>query len=340
MKYPEFLTKGKISVVAPSLGCTINPYLKRCESATKTLTKKGYEISFSESCFKQEKCRSAPAEVRAKEFHDAYLDKESKAVISMAGGEFMMEILPYINWVKIKNAPPKYFIGASDNCNLTFLLAVNCDVASIYGACFPYFGMKPWHKAVKYNYDLLTGKSLKFESFKKYEIENPRRKEEGHELCGYNCTEKVEWKILTGESEVKLSGRIIGGCLDVLTHMVGTKFCKIKDFNKKYKADGIIWFLESCDLNVLEQVRSLWLLKQNGWFENVKGFLIGRPQHTETMMDVEYREAIFNELKEFNVPIVCDIDVGHVAPSIPILTGAIANVNVKKGKGSIEYLLK
>ena len=339
MRYPEFLNKGKIGVCAPSLGCTINPYLKRCENATKTLTKKGHEIAFSESCFEQEKCRSAPAEVRAKEFMEMYLREDVDAVISMAGGEFMMEILPYINFKKLANSKPKFYAGSSDNTNLTFLLTVNCDIASIYGVCFPTYGMKKWHQAVKDNYDLLTGKKLAFSNYKKYELDNPHKKEEGHELDGYHCTEKVKWEILTGENEVNVQGRIIGGCLDVLTHMVGTKFLKIDDFNKRYKDDGVIWYLEACDLNVLEQSRSLWLLKQNGWFKNVKAFLIGRPRISETLMDIDCKEAVISQLKEFNVPIIMDIDVGHVAPAMPILNGSMAKVSVKKGKGNVEFLL-
>ena len=339
MKYPEFLNKGKIGVCAPSLGWTIDPYITRCENAVKTLTKKGHEIAFSDSCFEQEKCRSAPAEIRAKEFEEMYLREDVDAVVSMAGGEFMMEILPYINFKKISAAKPKFFMGSSDNTNLTFLLAVNCDVASIYGVCFPTFGMKKWHQAVKDNYGLLTGKSLEFNSYKKYELENPHRKEEGYELAGYYCKEKVKWEILTGEDEVCVKGRIIGGCLDVLTHMVGTKFLKIDEFNKKYKDDGIIWYLEACDLNVLEQSRSLWLLKQNGWFKNVKAFLIGRPRINETLMDIDYKEAVLSQLKEFGVPIIMDIDVGHVAPALPILNGSISEVSVKKSKGNIKFLL-
>ena len=132
---------------------------------------------------------------------------------------------------------------------------------------------------------------------------------------------------------------LIGGCLDVLTHLAGTPFCKIKDFNKRYKDDGIIWYLESCDLNVIEQVRSVWFLKQNGWFENVKGFLIGRPLNPETIMDVDYKEGILEQLKDFNVPVVFDVDIGHVAPSLPIFNGSVAKVKVKKGKGNIEFLL-
>ncbi|MBQ2292912.1 MAG: hypothetical protein II245_04465, partial [Bacteroidaceae bacterium] len=43
--------------------------------------------------------------------------------------------------------------------------------------------------------------------------------------------------------------RLIGGCMDILQMYPGTPYDKIKEFNEKYKADGFIWFMESCDLN-------------------------------------------------------------------------------------------
>ena len=43
---------------------------------------------------------------------------------------------------------------------------------------------------------------------------------------------------------------LVGGCMDCLVNLTGTSFDKVKEFNERYAADGIIWFLESCDLNV------------------------------------------------------------------------------------------
>lgn len=54
-------------------------------------------------------------------------------------------------------------------------------------------------------------------------------------------------------------------------------FDKTKDFIERYKEDGIIWFLEACDLNVFSIRRAMWQMEQAGWFEHVKAFLIGRP---------------------------------------------------------------
>lgn len=44
----------------------------------------------------------------------------------------MCEILPYIDFEKIRNSEPKWFLGYSDNTNLIFLLATLCDTAAIY----------------------------------------------------------------------------------------------------------------------------------------------------------------------------------------------------------------
>ena len=44
---------------------------------------------------------------------DSYLG-DSNAIISVGGGEVMNEILPYINFNKLKKAPHKFFMGFSD----------------------------------------------------------------------------------------------------------------------------------------------------------------------------------------------------------------------------------
>ena len=65
--------------------------------------------------------------------------------------------------------------------------------------------------------------------------------------------------------------------MDCLVNLLGTQFDYVNQFNEKYKEDGIIWFLECCDLNVMGIRRAMWQMKNAGWFQHVKGFLIGRP---------------------------------------------------------------
>ena len=110
----------------------------------------------------------------------------------------------------------------------------------------------------------------------------------------------------------------------------GTVYDKVKEFNEKYKEDGFIWFLEACDLNIMSIRRAIWQMKQAGWFEHLKGFLIGRPLcFGEEVFGIDQYRAVTDMLAEYNVPIIMDLDIGHVAPMMPLVTGSIATVIVK-----------
>lgn len=45
-------------------------------------------------------------------------------------------------------------------------------------------------------------------------------------------------------------------------------------------------------------------------------------------------------LAKLNIPIIYDADISHKAPSMTIINGAIATVQCKNGKGSIQFKLK
>ena len=61
-----------------------------------------------------------------------------------------------------------------------------------------------------------------------YELEDLSKKKE-NALCGYNLTE-VLYKNLYSEKKVEMTGRLIGGCLDILLMLCGTRYGKIDDF--------------------------------------------------------------------------------------------------------------
>jgi muramoyltetrapeptide carboxypeptidase LdcA involved in peptidoglycan recycling len=135
-----------------------------------------------------------------------------------------------------------------------------------------------------------------------------------------------------------MSGRLLGGCVDLLVLHTGTKYDKVKEFNEKYKEDGVIWFFECCDLNPLDMRRAFWNLRESGWLDNAKGFLIGRPLHFgEEMMGVDQYNAVTDILGDLNVPIVMDLDIGHLPPMMPIITGSFAEIKAKNNEISINY---
>ncbi len=128
--------------------------------------------------------------------------------------------------------------------------------------------------------------------------------------------------------------------MDCLVNLVGTQFDKVTDFSEKYKDDGIIWFLESCDLSVMSIRRALWQMENAGWFKNVKGFLIGRPlRFDNTFGDFDHYDAVLGILGKYDVPILMDLDIGHQFPQMPLISGACADVSARDNSVSIQFML-
>ena len=112
----------------------------------------------------------------------------------------------------------------------------------------------------------------------------------------------------------------------------------MKEFNEKYKEDGVIWYLEACDLNVMGIRRAMWQLKHAGWFEQTKGFLIGRPLcFGEEAFGLDQYSAVTEILKEYQVPVIMDVDIGHLAPMMPMVCGSIGHVEVQGNDITVEF---
>lgn len=339
MRYPKFLpSKGTIGFAAPSFGCATEPYKSSFDNALAKFKRKGYSVKLGPNCYASKGIGiSNSPELCAQELEDMYTGADSDVLISCGGGELMCEILDYLNFDHIRAAEPKWYMGFSDNTNFTFLLTTICDVASIYGPCAGTFGMRRWHKSLQDAFDLLTGEKLSVGSYGKWEIEGLR--DEDNPLAPYNLTEKTIIKsyIPDGGDSAAFSGRLVGGCLDCLVHFAGTKFDRVSEFSERYADDGIIWYLEACDLNVFSIRRSIWQLVNAGWFEHVRGFLIGRPRlFGEDMMGLDQYSAVTELLKRYNVPIIMDLDIGHLPPMMPLINGSIANVSCIENRISID----
>ncbi|MDO4377898.1 MAG: LD-carboxypeptidase [Erysipelotrichia bacterium] len=339
MRYASFLKKqDTIGLVAPSFGVSGYPYQERFEHACKKFTNLGYKIKQSECLYGIDKAASAPSKVRAEQFMQMYLDLDTDFIISVAGGELMMSILTYIDFDTLKYAKPKYFMGYSDNTNLVFTLPILTDTAAIYGSNFGSFGMANWDKSLQECYDLITGKRKEFSSYEQYEI-NDLSHQEGKALCGYNLEAKVEYKTLDGK-DVDIKGRLVGGCLDILVSLCGTKYGQVEKFIDKYQDDGFIWFLEACDLNVLAQSRALWQLRQAGWFKYCKGILYGRAVHSDDCFGYTLVDALKDNLADLNIPIVYGCDFGHIPPSWTLIAGSVAHFTLQEDRAQIEFELK
>ncbi len=138
---------------------------------------------------------------------------------------------------------------------------------------------------------------------------------------------------LTGTPQIDFSGRLLGGCVDCLVNLLGTGYDRVTDFVDRYQDDGILWFLEACDLNLMGIRRAMWQMEHAGWFKHCSGFLIGRPRvgmDAEEFGIDEYL-AVTEMLAKYHVPILMDADIGHIAPMMPLICGSMGRV-VSDGK--------
>lgn len=367
MRYPAFLRdKGTIGFVAPSFGCAIEPYKSGFLNAQKRWQAQGYRLQLGPNCYADDGVGiSSTPESCGRELTDGYCDKNNDCLISCGGGELMCEILDYVDFERIQAAAPKWYLGYSDNTNFTFLLTTLCDTASVYGPCAAAFGMETLHPSLNDAMALLRGEKMTMQGYDSWERES--LKDEENPLAPYNLTEASVIKYLLPdgrtnveslrktamacgaasrtqtsavgdsdagtETEIVYAGRLIGGCMDCLINLLGTKYDRVTEFIQRYQEDGIIWFLEACDLNLMSVRRAMWQMEHAGWFKYCKGFLIGRPRMGMGVEEfgIDHYQAVCEMLYSYHVPVLMDLDIGHLPPAMPLICGSMARV-VSDGK--------
>ena len=147
--------------------------------------------------------------------------------------------------------------------------------------------------------------------------------------------ENPDWILLNRNSECKFNGRLIGGGMDTIRSLIGTPFAPIQDFLEKYNEDGFIWYFESCNMKAEDICKTLWQMKMNGWFENCRGVLYGRPDGYEDFYDFMLEDALQNIYGDINVPVLYNVDLGHIPPQLTFINGSIADVEFKNKKAKI-----
>ncbi len=280
---------------------------------------------------------SSDGKRRAEEFLELYKNPDVKYIIAARGGEFLMEMLPYLKGHEdiIRNNV-KWFQGFSDPSLLNLYITTNFNIATINMENISDYAMKPRFKSLQDSLDFMFKDENEFvqESFEKYQ---KQEFEEGN-LKGYNLTEKNIYECDT--NNVKFEGRLIGGCIDVFNMISGTDLDKIEEFVSQFDDDGVIWYLDNCELAPCEFYRRLWYMKQKNYFKNVRGFLIGRSfmQYNNNEF-FTFKDAVERALRELNVPIVYNVDTGHIPPQMYMINGSYAIFEYNNGKGKLTQKL-
>jgi len=222
MLFPKYIKKGDtIGVTATSAGIVDEFKVKRFHNGKRKLEEAGYKVVFTPNVFTADKrgCSSTGKE-RGDQFNALIKDDSVSAIYTAAGGDYLMEMLEHVDFEAIKKNP-KWVQGYSDSTTLLYPITTLTCVATAYGSNFSDFGMEPWHTSVSRGFDILKGKEKVQTSFEYYENDF-HNLETG--LEGYFPDEKVCWLNGRNEDRIQIQGRLLGGCLDVISFLVGTRY--------------------------------------------------------------------------------------------------------------------
>jgi len=112
-----------------------------------------------------------------------------------------------------------------------------------------------------------------------------------------------------------------------MCNLAGTPYGDVAAFGRHYADDGLIVYLEAAGDDAATICRNLHGLRLAGWFENASAILIGRTRAPGTPT-LTQRDAVLDALARLDLPIVFDLEVGHVPPHLPLINGALATVTV------------
>ena len=327
MRYPEFLKEGDtIGVTAMSAG--VGYHLDDYKKSINNLEKYGFKVCETRNVRVADKVSSS-GEERAIELDRLVNDKDISLVMCACGGDFAIEMMPHIIDKSIEENI-KWYAGASDPTSFLYYVTTKFDIATLYGFNAGSFDQNILHKSQMNFLDIIKGNIPIQHSYDLYEKDKSLRED------SYALTEVVKWESLNGNCQFR--GRLIGGCIDVLRDIIGTKYDYTKEFLERYNSDGIVWYFDNFSLGCEDFYRCLFQMKNNGWFNNTNGVIVGRVMYPSGFYnDFSYQVALKKIFGD--IPIIFNADVGHVCPKMTMINGAIIEVMVDSDKGNINFKL-
>lgn len=333
MIYPQRMQRGDlIGVTATSAGIYTERDQIKLDLAYSQIESLGYHIMETENVRTNRKLVSSGPRERADQFMALWEDGDVRMIAQVFGGELLIEMLPFLDPERIAASKPKWVTGFSDSSLLNFYLTTAFNIATATMDNILYFGMEELHPSLTNQISILEecgwSRQENFDLFQVEEFEDERYYEY------YNLTEPVVYSHLYGKDSEKVSGRIIGGCIDVLRYIIGTPFDHTREFCSRFP-EGMLWYLDNCQLTMPEFRRTLWQAKNAGWFENARGILVGRTYSEEIFEDYEYADALHDSFDELGIPVICDVDIGHVQPQWTMINGAYGEFTYENGEGEL-----
>ncbi len=325
MLKPHVLHSGDtVGIVSPSFGA-VGLFPHRVELGVRQLQAMGFRVRMAPNARSVRGYVSDTAEHRAEDIHAMYLDPEVKAVIAAIGGDHANQLLPLLDFDLIA-AHPKIFSGYSDNTVLHLAFHTAAGMGSFYGPslitefaeyphmnpyterCFRKAVCRPEPVGQVFPAEEWTEEFLDWEQ--KRDLERPR-----------TLIPSPGWTWL---KPGLVEGPLLGGCLESLQHLRGTRFWP--DWQ------GALFFFETSEEKPTPaDVDGMLMDYENmGVFDQIAGMLVGRPLGYTDVEKRQLNEVIRERTQKYDFPVVTGMDFGHTAPQMTLPLGCRARIDSER----------
>jgi muramoyltetrapeptide carboxypeptidase len=285
MTLPPYLKKGDtIGITCPA---GYMDYAK-AQTCIDTLQSWGYTVMVGKTLGSKSKTYfSGTDEERTDEIQAMLDDENIKAILCGRGGYGVGRIIEKLNFLKFQNNP-KWIIGFSDITVLHSHINKNLKIATLHApmaAAFNDGGFKNDYILSLKN--VLVGKK-----------------------ANYTCKPFMLNKI------GKASGKLVGGNLSLMAHLIGTK-SDIKTKNK-------ILFLEDIGEQLYNIDRMLYQLKRSGKLDNLAGLVLGGftdCKDTDRPFGKKIEQILNDIIGEVAYPVCYHFPVSHNKENVALKCG-------------------
>jgi muramoyltetrapeptide carboxypeptidase LdcA involved in peptidoglycan recycling len=97
-------------------------------------------------------------------------------------------------------------------------------------------------------------------------------------------------------------------------------------------------YLEVAESSALTAARLLQHVRLAGWFDDANAVLIGRTRAPESSRYSQL-DALRSALGDLDVPVLYDVDLGHVPPQLALVNGALATLEFDGTNGRLAQQL-
>ena len=272
---PPYLQKGDtIGLVCPA---GFMP-LDKVQTAINTLQQWGFNVKVGKTVGGgSNNYFSATDEERLHDLQEMMDDKNIKAIMCARGGYGTGRIIDELNF-KIFKENPKWIIGFSDITVLHSHLYSNYKIASLHAPMAAAFNE---------------------EGYKNEYVQSLH-----HALIGREASYTCETHNFNSPGIAE--GRLVGGNLALLAHLVGTS----SDINTKNK----ILFIEDIGEYVYNVDRMMYQLKRSGKLEKLAGLIVGKfsdMKDTERPFGQTAEEVIRDIVRDYDYPVCFNFPVSH-----------------------------